>query len=100
MDGMCVFVLDISGGRARRGGGWDVGTTGQSVLQEVGGEHTRGAEAAGGGAGGGGGGAAGAAAAAGAAGDVGAGARGGAAEDVGPEQEEAERGVRLTEQAG
>jgi hypothetical protein len=31
---------------------------------------------------------------------VGAGAGGGAAEDVGPEQEEAERGVSLTEQAG
>jgi hypothetical protein len=77
-----------------------VGTTGQSVLQEVGGEHTRGAEAAGGGAGGGGSRGAGAAAAAGAAGYVGAGAGGGAAEDVGPEQEEAERGVRLTEQAG
>jgi hypothetical protein len=97
MHGTCVFVLNIFGGRARRGGGCDVGCTGQSVLQEVGGEHTRGAEAAGGGAGGGGGGAAGAAAAAGAAGYVGAGARGGAAEDVGPEQEEAERGVRLTE---
>ncbi len=75
---MCVFVLNISGGRARRGGGCDVGTTGEGVLQEVGGEHTRGAEAAGGGAGGGGVGAAGAAAAAGAAGDVGAGAGGGA----------------------